>query len=108
MQALHTRIAQVAGFLTKDRYTCVIPVCNAFQFGKASKRPWRKKTGRNGAEVERAQAPGDVISVDQIISLTPRLIAQMAGFLAKDRYTCATVFVDHNSNLSNVHFHKST
>ena len=32
----------------------------------------------------------------------------MAGFLTKDRYTCATVCVDHNSNLSYVHFQKST
>ena len=32
----------------------------------------------------------------------------MAGFLTKDRYTCATVFVDHNSNLSYLHFQKST
>ena len=43
-----------------------------------------------------------------MISLTPGIIAQMAGFLTKERYTCATVFVDHNSNLSYVHFQKST
>ena len=43
-----------------------------------------------------------------MISRTPGLIAQMAGFITKDRYTCATVFVDHNSNLSCVHFQKST
>ena len=38
----------------------------------------------------------------------PGIVAQMAGFLNKDHYTCATVFVDHNSNLSYVHFQKST
>ena len=32
----------------------------------------------------------------------------MAGFLTKYRYTCATVFVDHNSNISYVRFQKST
>ena len=32
----------------------------------------------------------------------------MAGFITKDRYTCATVFVDQNINLSYVHFQKST
>ena len=31
----------------------------------------------------------------------------MAGFLTKDRYTYTMVFVDHNSNLSYVHFQKS-
>ena len=43
-----------------------------------------------------------------MVSRTPGLIAQMVGFLTKNRYTCATVFVDHNSNLSYVHFQKST
>ena len=43
-----------------------------------------------------------------MISQNPGLIAQMAGFLTKDRYTCATVFVEHNRNLSYVHFQKST
>ena len=43
-----------------------------------------------------------------MISRTPGLIAQMAEFLTKDRYTCATVFVSHNSNLSYVQFQKST
>ena len=43
-----------------------------------------------------------------MISSTPGLIAQMAGFLTKHRYTCATVFVDHNSNLSYVQFQNST
>ena len=88
------------GLIPTRLSTCAIPVCSACQFGKSFKHPWRQKTRRNGAEVERAQAPGDVISVDQMISRTPGLIAQMVGFLTKDRYTCATVFVDHNSNLS--------
>ena len=43
-----------------------------------------------------------------MISRTPGIIAQMTGFLTKDRYTCATVFVDHNINLSYVHFQKLT
>ena len=43
-----------------------------------------------------------------MVSRTSGLIAQMAGFLTKNRYTCATVFVDHNSNLSYVHFQNST
>ena len=43
-----------------------------------------------------------------MISRTPGLITQIVGFLTKDRYTCATVFVDHNSNLSYVQFQKST
>ena len=94
------------GLLPTRLATCAIPVCSACQFGKSSKRPWQKNTRRIEAEVERAQAPGDVFSVDQMISQTLGIIAQMAGFLTKDRYTCATVFVDHNRNLSYVHLQK--
>ena len=43
-----------------------------------------------------------------MISRTPGLIAQMADFLTKYCYTCEMVFVDHNSNLSYVHFQKAT
>ena len=32
----------------------------------------------------------------------------MAVFLTKDRYTCATVFVDYNRSLSYVHYQKTT
>ena len=62
------------GLLPTRLANCAIPVCSACQFRKASKRPWRQKTRSNGAEVERAQDPGDVISVDQMISRTPGLI----------------------------------
>ena len=96
------------GLLPTRLATCAIPVCSACKFGKASQRPWRQNTRRNGVEVEREEAPVDVISVDQIISQTPGLIAHMAGFLTKYRYTCATVFVNHNINLSYFHFQKST
>ena len=43
-----------------------------------------------------------------MISQTPGLIAQMAGSITKDRYTCATVFVDQKSNLSYVCYQIST
>ena len=52
--------------------------------------------------------PGDTVSVDQLISQTPGLIAQMSGILTTQRYTCVTVFVDHYSNLGYVHLQKTT
>lgn len=96
------------GLLPRRLAKCDIPVCSACQFGKASRRPWRQKTVQNLAKVEAATAPGHVVSVDQLVSRTPGLVAQMAGTLTKERYTCATVFVDHYSNLSYVHLQKST
>ena len=96
------------GLLPKRLATCDIPICSACQYGKATKRPWRQKTVRNRETGRQPTAPGDVVSVDQMISATPGLIAQMSGFLTKDRYTCATVFVDHFSNAGYVHLQRST
>ena len=56
------------GLLPTRLATCAIPVCSACQFDKAFKRPWRQQKIRNRAEVERSEAPGDFISVDQMLS----------------------------------------
>jgi hypothetical protein len=53
---------------------------------KATKRKWRDKTKLvAGDEVETASRPGQVVSVDQMVSPTPGLIAQMTGFLTNKR-----------------------
>jgi len=96
------------GLLPRRLATCPIPICSACQFGKASKRQWRTKTAANAASPAAATLPGQVVSVDQLISRTPGLIAQLAGTLTHARYTCATVFVDHYSSLGYVHLQKST
>ena len=48
------------------------------------------------------------MSVDQLESSTPGLIAQLRRFLTKDWYSSATVFVDHFMRLSYIHLQKST
>jgi hypothetical protein len=42
-----------------------------------------------------------------MVSPTPGLIAQMTGFLTKERYKCATVFVDHYSRRGFIYLQKS-
>ena len=51
--------------------------------------------------------PGDVISVDQMVSPVPGLIAQMVGFLTKQRYKYATVLIDHASRMGFVYLQKT-
>jgi Reverse transcriptase (RNA-dependent DNA polymerase) len=53
-----------------------------------------------------AAAPGDIVAMDQMVSPTPGLVAQMKGFITGQRYTGATIFVDHFSNLSFVYLQK--
>ncbi|CAB9513066.1 Retrotransposon protein [Seminavis robusta] len=84
------------------------PKCASCMFGKATRRPWRTRTPNNQKDPLSAGAPGSVVGVDQLISSTPGLIGQMRGLLTRKRYTVSTVFVDHHSGLSFVHFQTST
>jgi GAG-pre-integrase domain len=104
------RIRQMAerGDLPSRLMKCKTPKCAACMFGKATRRPWRTRAPVNRFKSPPANRPGDVVAVDQLISSTPGLIGQMKGFITRKRYTVTTVFVDHFSGLSFVHFQLST
>ena len=53
------------------------------------------------------KGPGDCISVNQLESTTPGLIAQLKGIPTRARYNSAAIFVDHSSGLSYVHLQKA-
>lgn len=74
--------------------------------GKAKKRQWRHKTSTHGQEPPQLQQ-GSVVLVDQMVSPTPDLIAQIAGFLTKKPYQYATVFVDQATRFSFVYLQKT-
>ena len=94
------------GVLPKCLATCNVPVCSACMYAKATKRPWRAKTKNINIPI-RTPPPGDVISVDQMESPVPGLVAQMTGFLTKQHYRYATVFVDQATRLGYVYLQKS-
>ncbi len=98
------------GLLPKKSATCQIPTCTSCLYGKATRRTWRTKPklGQQGGKLRTAMEPGQCISVDQLESKTPGLIAQIKGWLTKKRYRVVTVFVDHFSGLSYIHLQKST
>ena len=96
------------GVIPRRLARCPVPVCSSCLYGKATRRPWRHKTNDNApSDGYVPTKPGEVVSVDQMKSSTPGLVAQMAGFLTKKRYVYATVFVDHATDYSYVHFQKS-
>ena len=84
---------------------CPVPVCSACLYGKATRRPWRTKAPNS--PLYTPSKPGEVVSVDQMVSQTPGLIAQMSGLLTRDRYRYCTVFVDHATDYSYVHFQRT-
>ena len=101
------RIRQLAsqGQLPKRILSCKKPFCAACQYGKMTKRPWRVK-GDNKDNAKIATKPGQIISVDQLESNTPGLIAQLKGKLTQQRYKYATVFVDQFSGYTYMYMQK--
>ena len=94
------------GILPKKLAHCKIPSCSACLYGKATKRAWRSKLGKQTTE-KKTLKPGEVISVDQMVSPVPGLIAQMVGFLTRQHYKYATVFVDQASRMGFVYLQKT-
>ena len=70
------------GILPRRLAHCKIPSCSACLYGKAMNRAWRSKLGRQRQE-KKAMKPGEVVSVDQMVSPVPGLIAQMTGFVPR-------------------------
>ena len=101
------RIQQLAsmGQLPKRLLSCKKPFCSACQYGKMTKRPWRVK-GEDKKATKMATRPGQIVSVDQLESNTPGLIAQLMGKLTQQRYKYATVFVDQFSGYTFVYMQK--
>ncbi len=95
------------GILPSRLAKCRIPACQSCMFGKMDKRNWRTKQYNEGG-LDKATKPGEMVSVDQLQSPVPGLIAQLKGTPTRERYTCATVFVDHYSDLTFIYLQRST
>ena len=97
------------GLLPRKLVDCRVPMCTACLYGKATRRPWRTKTPKNKDETAPLiTKPGQCVSIDQLESTTPGLIAQLKGIPTKMRYKVATIYVDHHSRLSFVYLQKTT
>ena len=78
----------------------------ACYYDKSTKRPWQHKSQKQYKTPPSPTKPGDVVSVDQMVSPTPGLIVQMTGKLTTKRYKYATFFVDHFSHFSYAYLQK--
>jgi hypothetical protein len=73
------------------------------RFSKAHRRPKRMKGIKNLKKVRVATAPGQVVSVDQLVSPTMGFVPTHCGIPITKRYTGATIFVDHFSDFTYTH-----
>jgi hypothetical protein len=60
---------------------CPIPMCTACAYGKASQKAWRGKLLKTGASSQTDLQAGDIVSVDQMVSLIPGLVLQITAYL---------------------------
>jgi hypothetical protein len=90
------------GMLPSRIADCDIPSCAACLCGKAHKRPKRTKHKR-AIQPKLITKPGECVSVDVMVSATQGLIAQISGFLTRQRYKYCVVFVDHYSDFTYTH-----
>ena len=100
-----------AGLLPKKflRFRHSSPFCASCAFGKAHRRQWRHKGARcHPIRSPRNNVPGAQVSVDQMISAQPGLLAQMSGHLTRRRVSCATLFKDHFSGFTFCHLQVSS
>ena len=81
------------------------PFCSACQYGKMTKHPWRVK-GDNKNTTKTATQPGQIVSVDQLESNSPGLIAQLKGKRTQQRYKYAMVFIDQFSRYTFIYLQK--
>ena len=95
------------GHIPKQFAKCDVPLCSACIYAKQTRKPWRNKPLKQREVDDHQLEPGEVVSVDQMVSPTPGLIAQMTGILTNKRYRYATVYVDQATRLGYVYLQKS-
>ena len=68
------------GLISKDLQYVDLPTCPGCAYGKAHRIPWRRVKGiRNLRKIRQATDPGQVVSVDQLVSPTPGFVPTHRG-----------------------------
>jgi hypothetical protein len=94
------------GTIPRRLAKCRIPLCTACVYSKQTRKPWRNKPAK--AQLEKANLnPGEVVSVDQMVSPTHGFIAQMMGILTTQRYRYATIYIDQATKYGYVYLQKT-
>ena len=93
----------ILGKIPKQLAKVMPPVCAGCLFGAMTKVPWRGKEGASNHTVFVATAPGQIITVNQMISTQVGFIAQLKGALTKKQYTAVTVFTNHYFRLQYIY-----
>jgi hypothetical protein len=103
MSFTRLRLLSNAKHIPKEIANVNFPVCPGCAYGKAHRRSWRHKGIKNRKRLRVASAPGNVVSIDQLVSPTEGFIPTHRGTPTSKRYTGATVCVNHYSDFTYTH-----
>lgn len=87
-----------AGLVPRELANVPPPICPGCAYGKAHRKPWRSKGAQNKRSIRTALSPGEVLSINQLVSPTPGFVPTHQGRPTTARYNGATVFIDHFSD----------
>jgi hypothetical protein len=92
-----------------ERHRHKAPLCSDCIASKMCRKQWRQKQEKERELKPKTELlPGDVVSVDQLVSSTPGLVACLhGGYPTKEKYVGSTVFVDQASDFSYIYHHTS-
>jgi transposase InsO family protein len=92
-----------------DKHHQKPPLCSDCTCAKACRKQWRTKPKKETTKPNNKHlSPGDVVSMDQLVSSTPGLIACLhGGRPTTERYVGSTVFVDQASDFCYIYHHTS-
>ena len=88
---------------SKKFETCDTPKYVACMYDKSICKPWRGRSRKIPHKPCQVTNHGQIVSVDQLASSSPGLVAQMTGILPTKRYKYYTLFMDHLSIYSDMH-----
>ena len=76
-------------------------------YAKSIYKLWRGISRNTSHKTCQVTKPGQIVLVDQLVSTTPGLVAQMTGIITTKIYKYATVFVYDFSRHSYMHLQKT-
>ena len=102
------KMLSILGKIPKNLAKIKAPKCATCIYRGMTRIPWRTKGQQSNINSIQFTKPDQCMSIDQMESSAPGLIAQLKGKLTRDRYTYATVYIDHASTDSYVYLQRNT
>ena len=90
---------EILGTISKKLENFLVPTCSSCLYAKVTKRICRSRKLDSTDEARKPTKPGECVSVDKLVSLTPGLVTQMIEFLKMNCYKYVTIYVDQASRI---------